>query len=282
MNKQQEFLKMITVEETAPLQFVGISPSHPQRVFGGQVLAQALAAALRTVDPVFIAHSMHGYFLRPGNPAEPIVYEVEAIRDGRTFSTRRVVAKQGDKAIFNSSVSLQLEEEGLSHQADMPDVPSPETLEPDLDYWHRLAREYPDRFRPPFDIPLERFSVKMRDYVNPEAGEPRQQAWVRFTGEIDDSIANHQVVLALISDFFLLGTAFLPHPITAYSPQVQTASLDHAIWFHRPLRVDDFLLYDMDSPIAARGRGFSRGQFFSKDGTLVASAIQESLQRLRS
>jgi len=281
MSKHPEFQKMVKLEQSATLQFQGFSPPRPSRVFGGQVLAQALAAAQGTVDPAFVAHSMHGYFLRPGNPAQPIIYDVEAIREGRSFATRRVVASQNDKAIFNSSVSLQLEEDGLSHHAEMPTVPPPDELQPDVEYWAKLHREHPDRFGHPFDMPLERYSVNMRDYVNPQVEEPRQQAWLRFTGDIDDSLTSHQVVLALISDFFLLGTALRPHPITSYDPRVQAASLDHAIWFHRPFRVDDYLLYDMDSPSAAGGRGLSRGQFFSKDGTLVASTTQESLQRLR-
>ena len=274
-----KLLKFLEVERIDKYLFIGRSPKRPPRVFGGQVLAQALNAAARTVDADRLAHSMHAYFLRPGNPAKQIVYEVDPIRDGRSFTTRRVVAKQDGVAIFNTTVSFQTQEQGLSHQFERPQVTPPEELESDHVYWTRVAQENPGGVQPPKVQPIERKPVKRRDYRAPQPQEPEQHIWFRALGDLGDDPRRHQTVLAFMSDFSLLGSALLPHPYTGMSKNMQVASLDHALWFHRPLRVDDYLLYSMDSPSAAAGRGFSRGSFYTREGELVASTAQESLMR---
>ncbi|QIB66286.1 acyl-CoA thioesterase [Kineobactrum salinum] len=278
----QQLLSLLEVQRIDKYLFIGNSPAKPQRVFGGQVLAQSLNAASRTVDASRSAHSMHAYFLRPGNPAMQIVYEVDPIRDGGSFTTRRVVAKQDGVPIFNTSISFQSAEDGFDHQFEMPQVPAPESLSTDFEHRSELARQHPDRFRPPMQLPIESRSVKPRDYLDPQPQEPERYIWLRTLdpeGEIGDNPIRHQTLLAFISDFALLGAALLAHPYTGESPELQVASLDHALWFHRPLRVDDYLLYAMDSPSAAGGRGFSRGSFYTRDGILVASVAQESLLR---
>lgn len=280
-NDLDKLLKFLEVERIDKYLFIGNSPKRPSRVFGGQVLAQSLNAAVRTVDPERVAHSMHGYFLRPGNPSKQIVYEVDPIRDGRSFTTRRVVAKQDGIAIFNTSVSFHCEEEGLSHQFERPQVTPPEELESDHDYWTRMASEYPDKFDAPKVQPIERKPVLRRDPLDPQPTEPEQHIWFRALGELGDDTGRHQTVLAFMSDFALLGAALLPHPYTGWSKDIQVASLDHGLWFHRPFRADEYLLYSMDSPSASGGRGFSRGSFYTREGVLVASTVQESLQRRR-
>ena len=274
-----KLLKFLEIERIDKYLFIGKSPKRPSRVFGGQVLAQALNAAIRTVDAQRSAHSLHGYFLRPGNPAKQIVYEVDPIRDGRSFTTRRVVAKQDGIAIFNTSVSFHCQEQGLSHQFERPQVTEPEQLESDYQYWTRMAREHPGRLEASKVQPIERRPVIRRDYLNPQPQEPEQHVWVRALGDLGDDPCRHQTVLAYMSDFALLGAALLPHPYTGRSKNIQVASLDHGLWFHRPFRADDYLLYAMDSPSAAGARGFSRGSFYTREGTLVASAVQESLLR---
>jgi acyl-CoA thioesterase-2 len=274
-----KLLKYLEVEQIDKYLFSAGSPSRPSRIFGGQVLAQALNAAIRTVDPTRTAHSMHAYFLRPGNPAKQIVYYVDPIRDGKSFTTRNVVAKQDGIAIFSASISFHIDEPGLTHQFEMPDVTPPEQLESDHDRWVRLAQENPGKIDPPESQPIERKVLKQRDYMNPQPTEPVQEAWFRAMGEIGDDPCRHQTLLAYMSDYALLGTALLPHPYTGMSRDIQSASLDHAIWFHRPFKSDDYLLYCLDSPITAGARGFSRGSFYTRDGVLVASTAQESLLR---
>ncbi len=274
-----KLLKFLEVERVDKYLFIGKSPKRPSRVFGGQVLAQALNAAIRTVDQERVAHSMHGYFLRPGNPAKQIVYDVDPIRDGKSFTTRRVVAKQDGIAIFNTSISFQREEQGLVHQFDRPQVPEPEELESDHSYWTRMAQENPGTVDAPSVHPIERKPVGRRDYLDPQPQEPEQHIWFRALGDLGEDRCRHQTLLAFMSDFALLGAALLPHPYTGMSKKIQVASLDHGLWFHRPFRADDYLLYSMDSPNAAAGRGFSRGAFYTRDGALVASTVQESLLR---
>lgn len=274
-----KLLKFLEVERIDKYLFIGNSPKRPSRVFGGQVLAQALNAAVRTVDPERVAHSLHGYFLRPGNPAKQIVYEVDPIRDGKSFTTRRVVAKQDGIAIFNTSVSFQREEPGLNHQFERPQVPEPEGLESDHAYWTRMASENPKTMEPPRVHAIERRPVSRRDYLSPQPQEPEQHIWFRALGDLGDDRCRHQTILAFMSDFALLGAALLPHPYTGMSKTIQVASLDHGLWFHRPFRADEYLLYSMDSPSAAGSRGFSRGSFYTREGDLVASTVQESLLR---
>jgi len=280
--KLQKLLTLLEVERIDKYLFIGNSPSYPPRVFGGQVLAQSLFAASKTVNDSRNAHSMHAYFLRPGNPNKQIVYEVDPIRDGGSFTTRRVIAKQDGIPIFSTSVSFQTCEEGLSHQFAMPEVTPPEELETDFEFWSMMAEKYPERFSAPLMQALERRPVKRRDYLNPQPQEPEQFMWFRVldpAGEIGADPVRHQTLLAFISDFALLGAALLPHPYTGMSPEIQAASLDHALWLHRPVRVDEYLLYAMDSPSTHGGRGLSRGSFYSRSGELVASVAQESLLR---
>jgi acyl-CoA thioesterase II len=275
----EKLLRLLEVEQIERYQFSGNSSKQPSRIFGGQVLAQALNAATRTVDTARLAHSMHAYFLRPGNPEKPVIYAVDPIRDGKSFTTRNVVARQDGVAIFNTSISFHVEESGLSHQCDALQVPPPEELESDRDRWSRLAREHPGQFDAPASHPIERRVVRQRDYLNPQPTDPQQQVWVRALGDLGDDLCRHQTILAYMSDFALLGTALLPHPYTGMSKDLQSASLDHALWFHRPFKADEYLLYCMDSPITAGGRGFSRGAFYTREGVLVASTAQETLLR---
>jgi acyl-CoA thioesterase II len=232
------------------------------------------------VDAARPAHSMHAYFLRPGNPDKQIIYEVDPIRDGKSFTTRNVVARQDGVAIFNTSISFHIEEPGLAHQCDAPQVPPPEALESDHDRWSRLVQENPGKVDAPVPHPIERRPVYQRDVLNPQPENPQQQVWMRALGNLGDDLCRHQTMLAFMSDFALLGTALLPHPYTGMSKDLQWASLDHALWFHRPFKADEYLLYCLDSPITAAGRGFSRGAFYTRDGLLVASTAQESLLRL--
>jgi acyl-CoA thioesterase-2 len=279
--KLQQLLGYLEVTRVDTFLFTGNSPERPRRIFGGQVLAQSLNAANRSIEGERVAHSLHAYFLRPGNPKKQIVFEVDPTRDGRSFATRRVVAKQDGKPIFITSVSYQEIEEGLNHEAPMPQVAPPEELQTDFEYWTEMSQLHPDKFDPPMAQSIERRPVQRRDYLNPKVADPISHLWFRVPGDLGDDPNRHQTLIAYISDFALLGAALLPHPYTAMSKKIQAASLDHAIWFHRPGRVDDYLLYTMDSPNAGGGRGFSRGQFFSREGRLIASTAQESLIRMR-
>lgn len=276
-----KLVALLEVEQMDKYLFRGNSPKRPSRVFGGQVLAQALNAATRTVEKGLSAHSMHAYFLRPGDPKKKIIYEVDPIRDGKSFTTRNVIARQGGIAIFSTSISFHIEEPGLSHQFEALQVPPPEELESDFDRWSRLAKDNPDTIDAPLLQPIERKAVQPRDHLNPQPQEPQQQIWFRALGDLGDDLSRHQTILAFLSDFGLLGTALLPHPYTGMNADVQAASLDHALWFHQPFKADEYLLYCLDSPIAAGARGFSRGSFYTRDGLLVASTAQESLQRIR-
>ena len=252
------------------------------RIFGGQVLAQSLIAARRTVEEERVAHSLHGYFILPGDLNIPVVYFVDRLRDGRSFTTRRVTAIQHGRAIFNMSASFQVIEEGPEHQAEMPDVPDPETLAPELDLIRDMADRIPESLRTVLtqDRPIDFRPVDPVDPFNPEPRPPQRYLWMRALGDLPDEILIHQAVLAYASDYGLLGTALAPHGYSFRQPNIQVASLDHAIWFHRPARVDQWLLYAMDSPNANGARGFVRGTIFTRDGTLVASVAQEGLTRV--
>ncbi len=279
----EKLLALLKVDRVDKYLFTGRSPRFPPRVFGGQVLAQSLNAAIRTVDDSGrMPHSMHAYFLRPGNPKKQIVYEVDPIRDGRSYTTRRVVAKQEGIAIFSTSVSFHIEEKGFEHQFPMPDVPGPEKLEDDFDYWNRMSEQYPDRFEKPSGQAFFRRPVKRRDFLNPQPQEPVQNYWFRLVDTIGEQPILHQTVLAYISDHTLLGAALLAHPATGRSSELSMASLDHAIWFHQPFRADEWLLYHQDSPSAFGARGFSRGSFYTQSGRLVASVAQESMLRKKT
>jgi acyl-CoA thioesterase-2 len=254
------------------------------RVFGGQVLAQALVAARRTVDEPREAHSLHGYFILPGDLNAPIVYFVDRLRDGSSFSTRRVTAIQHGRAIFNLSASFHRAEEGYEHQATMPDAPPPESLAPELSLIREMADTIPEPLRNLLtqDRPIDFRPVAPLNPFRPEPRPPLRQVWLRAEGAMPNDALLHQAVLAYASDYGLLWTALHPHGIAFRTPGVQVATLDHAIWLHRPFRVDEWLLYTMDSPIAAAARGFARGQFFTRSGELVASVTQEGLVRKRT
>jgi acyl-CoA thioesterase-2 len=253
------------------------------RVFGGQVMAQALVAARRTVDEPREAHSLHGYFILPGDLAAPIVYFVDRLRDGGSFTTRRVTAIQHGRAIFNLSASFHVKEEGREHQAPMPSAPEPETLAPELTLIREMAARIPESIRPVLtqDRPIDFRPVVPVDPFNPETRQPERRVWLRALGDLPDDPLVHQAVLAYASDHGLLPTALLPHGIPFRTPGLQIASLDHALWFHRDFRADDWLLYVMDSPAAAGARGFTRGTVYTRDGRLVASVAQEGLIRER-
>lgn len=255
------------------------------RVFGGQVFAQALVAARRTVEGPREAHSVHGYFILPGDLKAPIVYFVDRLRDGKSFTTRRVTAIQHGEAIFNLSASFHVHEEGRDHQNPMPDVPPPEELAPEL----QLIREMADRIPEPLrqvltqDRPIDFRPVAPIDPFKPvPPREPVRHVWFRVIGRLPHAVHLHQAALAYASDYGLLTTALQPHGLSFRSRTLQLASLDHALWLHRPFRVDDWLLYAMDSPSAAGARGFTRGMIYSRDGRLVASVAQEGLIRERT
>lgn len=253
------------------------------RVFGGQVLAQALVSAGHTVEEGRIAHSLHGYFILPGDVDAPIIYLVDRLRDGKSFTTRRVVAIQHGRPIFNMSASFQIAEEGPEHQIRMPEVPGPEGLPRELDLIRAVADRIPERVRDLYtqERPIEFRPVDPPDPVAPEPREPTKHVWLRARGTLPDEMLQHQSVLAYTSDYGLLGAALLPHGLAFQMPHLQAATLDHALWFHRPFRVDEWLLYSTDSPSAAGARGFTRGSIFAQDGTHVASVVQEGLIRLR-
>ena len=253
------------------------------RVFGGQVLAQSLVAAQRTVEEDRIAHSVHGYFILPGDLAAPIVYFVDRLRDGKSFTTRRVTAIQHGRAIFNMSASFHVHEDGLDHQLDMPNVPPPESLRSELELIRDRADLLPESVRTVLtqDRPIDFRLVEHIDPFEPSHQPPVRHMWLRAVGRMPDEALAHQAVLAYASDYGLLGTALQPHAKSYRRPDIQVASLDHALWLHRPARVDDWLLYVIDSPVAGAARGFARGSLFTREGVLVASVAQEGLMRER-
>lgn len=280
----QELLRLLELEKIEEHIFRGRSQDLGfGNIFGGQVLGQALSAALQTVPPERRTHSAHGYFLRPGDPALPIVYTVDAIRDGTSFTTRRVIAIQKGRPIFSMAASFQVDEGGFDHQDQAPVVPGPEGLTSELDMARAHADRIPESIRAKLtcDRPIE---IRPVDPVNPFAPEkkaPDKHSWFRAVGTLPDAPAIHQYLLAYASDFGLLGTSLYPHGHTFFERKMQVASIDHSIWFHRDVRVDDWLLYAMHSPSAGGGRGLNFGRIFSRDGRLVASVAQEGLIRNR-
>ena len=250
-------------------------------VFGGQVLGQALSAAAQTVPEDRHVHSMHGYFLRVGDASKPIVYEVDRIRDGRSFTTRRVVAIQKGRPIFNLSASYQVEEPGFDHQTDMPESPSPEELLNEQDLAAVVIDAIPEKYRQRAlaERPIETRPVKPSNPLVAEVAEPTRQLWIRAAKRIADTPALHRYLLAYASDFSFLTTAMRPHGVSVFSPKMQIASLDHSMWFHRPFRMDEWLLFCIESPSASGARGVVTGRFYDRKGRLVASAVQEGLMR---
>ena len=252
-------------------------------VFGGQVLGQALSAAQQTVPHERAAHSLHGYFLRPGRVDEAIEYEVDRIRDGRSFTTRRVVARQGARAIFNLAASFQIEEEGASHQASAPEVPGPDGLLSERELALRFAEIIPRRLRERAtgERPIEIRPVRPVNPMQPDVREPLKYVWLRAVDRLGDDMALHRYLLAYASDFHFLTTALHPHGLSWMTRGLQLASLDHSMYVHRPFRFDEWLLYAIDSPSSSGARGLVRGQLFDRDGVLVASCVQEGLMRQR-
>ncbi len=280
----------LNLEKVEALIFRGSNPDNGRtRVFGGQVIAQAFVAARNTVkalnfDNDRICHSLHAYFLRGGDPKVPIIYEVELMRDGKSFSSRRVVAVQHGKPIFSMIASFQKSEQGLEHQIKMPDVVGPD----DLPSEEELIAKYIDKVPPAIraywgsDRPLEMRYLSPR-YLskNHECAEPMQNVWFRTSAKLPDNIDIHQAVLAYASDFSLLDTSLIAHGTSIFNPKMQVASLDHAIWFHHPFKADEWLLYSQTSPVSSAGRGFNQGSIFTQQGKLVASVTQEGLIRQR-
>lgn len=285
-NSDNDILHLLDVERIEDTIFRGVGlRTSWRRTFGGLVIAQAAVAASRTVEPHKSLHSLHGYFILGGDSSKPIVYQVERVRDGRSFSTRRCVAIQNGEVIFFLSASFHIEEEGFSHQAPMPqNVPHPDTL-PSLS---EVVKDYGDLIPPVIkqyftrERPIELRPVDLGRYLPLKNGETRaaqQRAWLRATRPLPDDPGIHRAVLAYLSDMTLLDTSLVAHGTSVFSGSVQAASLDHALWFHRPFRADDWLLYVQDSPTANGALGLTRGSIYAPNGDLVASVAQEGLIR---
>ena len=280
----QELIQLLNLEAKDANSFIGQSQDLGFRnVFGGQVLGQALAAATRTVSGRSV-HSLHGYFLRPGDAKETIRYEVDRIRDGKSFSTRRVVAMQFGRPIFNMSCSFQIHEPGHSHQIPKPEVKDPDGLTSDLEFARKYKDRIPERVREKFtcDRPIEIRTIGPQNPFNPKKREALKHSWVRTSGNLPEDQNIHKCLLAYASDFGLLSSSLMPHGLSWINPNLHMASLDHAMWFHRDFKFDDWLLYEVDSPSSSGGRGFTRGRVFNRAGDLVASVSQEGLIRDRS
>jgi acyl-CoA thioesterase-2 len=280
----QELLSTLDLEPLEVNLFRGRSPQVGwQRVFGGQVIAQALVAASRTVETDRYIHSLHAYFVRPGDPAVPILYDVERVRDGAAFTTRRVKAVQHGKSIFFMTASFHFDEPGFDHQFPMPDVPPPEDLILESEVRERFLAKAPKNIRDYWERPrpIELRPVELTHYLSPEKLLPTQNVWVRATGPVPHERHLQAAVLGYLSDMTLLDTALFAHGTSVFDRTLQVASLDHAMWFHRPFAMDDWLLYTQDSPSATGARGLTRGSLFSRSGALIASVAQEGLIRKR-
>ena len=259
-------------------------PGGVGRVFGGQVVAQALQAAQRSIGDDKVAHSLHAYFMRPGDEDHPIIYRVVRDFEGRSFANRRVIAMQKGQPILNMTSSFQLPADGLRHQEAMPDVPPPEALRSERELRDEIQDQVPEKFRRFFlrARPIEIRPVSPRNWFRPEKIDPAiQHSWFRVVGPLPDDPALHRAMLTYATDMTLLGTCMLPHGISWMTGKVQTASLDHALWLHEPFRFDEWLLYSTDSPWSGHSRGFNRGRIYAQDGRLVASVAQEGLIRVR-
>jgi acyl-CoA thioesterase-2 len=280
----EELLSILDLEKIEHNIYRGRSPQVGwQRVFGGLVISQALVAAARTVEGK-TPHSIHCYFILPGDPAVPIVYEVDRIRDGKSFATRRCVAIQHGRAIFSLAASFQIEEEGLDHAVAIPNVTPPDELPSEAELRERFGAMMPDHVRRWFDQerPIEMRPVDLTRYVGRDQPmEPVQYVWLRATGRLPDDAAIHRAVLAYLSDMTLLDTALIAHGKSIFQRNIQVASLDHALWFHRAFRADEWLLYAQDSPNSGGARGLTRGLIYSQGGRLIASVAQEGLMRQR-
>ncbi len=254
-----------------------------RQVFGGQVVGQALYAAKQTVPNDRAVHSFHSYFLRPGDSSKPIIYDVEILRDGNSFSARRVKAVQAGKPIFYMTASFQSQEQGFEHQNTMPDVPAPETLKSESEIAQQFAHLIPQKFREKFlgQRPIEMRPVKFHNPLQGHKDLPERAIWIKANGEMPDDPRIHQYLLGYASDFNFLPTALQPHGVGFLEPGMQVATIDHSMWFHRPFRLDEWLLYSIESTSASGARGFVRGQFYTREGLLVASTVQEGVMRQR-
>jgi acyl-CoA thioesterase-2 len=279
-----ELLELLKLEQIEKNIFRGKSQDMGfGNIFGGQVLGQALSAASQTVPEERGVHSAHGYFLHAGDPKKPIIYTVDCIRDGKSFTTRRVVAIQKGRAIFSISASFQVIESGFDHQSSMPDIPGPEELESELDRARKVKHKIPEYVREKLtcDRPIEIRTVNPVNPFAPEKKDPIKYSWFKAVNKVPDNPSVHKYLLAYASDFGLIGTCLYPHGHTYWEPDMQVASLDHSIWFHRDFRIDDWLLYAMESPSANNGTGLNHGKIFTRDGKLVASTAQEGLIRYK-
>jgi acyl-CoA thioesterase-2 len=284
VNVLRELLQLLKLEQIEENIFRGQSQDLGfGNVYGGQVLGQALSAASQTVPPERRVHSLHSYFLRPGDALRPIVYNVDCIRDGKSFTTRRVVAVQKGRAIFNLAASFQIDESGFEHQDPAPDVPGPEGLASELELANRIADQIPAPIREKLLCrrPIEVRPVNPMNPFAPEKREPVRYNWVKAIDRMPEDPAVHQYLLAYASDYGLVVTSLYPHGQSFWQPAMQVASLDHAMWFHRPFRMDDWLLYAMQSPNACKARGLAYGKVYNREGELVASVAQEGLIRYR-
>lgn len=280
----QKLLSLLDLEPLERDLFRGRSPQVGwQRVFGGQVIGQALVAAQRTIEAGRFVHSLHGYFMRPGDPSVPIIYRVERLRDGSSFSTRQVVAIQHGEAIFSLSASFHVDETGLQHQVTMPDnITAPESLVGITEIKQQFQEIAPPAVKRYLEReqPIEIRPLSLEHFVTNNKLPPVQNVWVRATGAVPDDRALQAAVLAYLSDMTLLDTSLYPHGSSVFDPMMQAASLDHSMWFHHPCKLDDWLLYSQDSPVSSGARGFNRGAIYSRDGILIASTAQEGLIRL--
>jgi len=280
----EELLDILNLEVLEKTLYRGRSPKTGwQRVFGGQVIGQALVAAQRTVPEGRSVHSLHGYFLRAGDPAVPIIYEVDRIRDGGSFTTRRVIGIQHGQAIWSMSASFQVAEDGLDYHMPMPDQPLPDDLLGEQGPKETFMRTAPEHVRAYWnkERPIEILATSFEHYISDKKLPPKQYTWVRATGPIPDDPSLQAAVLAYASDMTLLDTALYPHGKKVFDRDLQVASLDHAMWFHRPININEWLLFAQDTPNSNGGRGFTRGSLYAADGTLVASCTQEGLIRKR-
>ncbi|WP_428774054.1 acyl-CoA thioesterase II [Vibrio sp.] len=277
-----ELLSLLQLEKLEEGLFRGQSEhlGLPQ-VYGGQVIGQALSAARYTVQDDRTVHSFHSYFLYPGDPEKPIIYDVENLRDGRSFSTRRVKAIQNGKPIFYLTASYHGDAPGFEHQNRMPDIPGPENFLSESELARQIEHKLPDNIRRVFcgEKPIEIRPVTVVNPLKPTKEEPKQHLWIRANGEVPDNQLIHQYLLGYASDWGFLVTALLPHQVSLMTPNFQVATIDHSIWFHRPFKMDEWLLYVIESPTASNTRGLVRGEIYNREGHLVATAVQEGVMR---
>ncbi|MDP4492503.1 acyl-CoA thioesterase II [Vibrio sp. AH4] len=277
-----ELLSLLQLEKLEEGLYRGASENLglPQ-VYGGQVIGQALSAARYTVESDRTVHSFHSYFLYPGDPEKPIIYDVENLRDGRSFSTRRVKAIQNGRPIFYLTASYHGDAPGFEHQKTMPEVPGPENFASESELAAQIAHFLPEKLQKAFcgEKPIEMRPVTVINPLKPQKAEPKQYLWIRSNGNMPADQLIHQYLLAYASDWGFLVTALHPHGVSLMTPKFQVATIDHSIWFHRPFKMDDWLLFAIESPTASNTRGLVRGEIYDRQGNLVATAVQEGVMR---